>query len=239
MSTKKSDVQFKEISERLVEQAEAIRRGESDILAKLRMEKISNHIDKGNVLDVGCHHALLCDYLKIKDIKYYGIDISKQRVKASLQRAPNAVIVQQDVMNGIPFPNKMFDYVVLGEILEHVENTVYLLRECRRVLKTKGKLIITTPNARSFLSIMASLFNYHQYSLVVHLHTFSRYELENILKITGFEVKKMETLYFRLIPKKRINFEPMLKLFPQLGENLFCVAKPIVTRVKDIVDMIR
>lgn len=233
---KKSDVNFREIIEYIAKR-DKYQKERVDIVTNLRMKKISGHVNKGKLLDIGASRALLSVYLKNKNIEYHGIEMSKQRVEAASKITTN--VIQGDVMNGVPFSDKMFDYIVLGRILEHVENPVYLLRECRRVLKTKGKLLITTPNARSFLNIAASLFNYLQHSLVVHLYVFSRYELENILKITGFRIEKMETFYFRLIPKRRINVELMLKLFPQLGENLFCVAKPVTRRVEDIVNIVR
>jgi len=170
-------------------------------------------------------------------VEYHGVDISEHRVKDALKRAPN--VVRCDVMDGLPYKEGTFDYIVLGEIIEHVEDPVYLLRECRRVLKEKGKLLITTPNARSFINTMAALFNRPQYSLVLHLFTFSKYELWNILKVTGFKVNEMKTLYFRPIPKRKFHFEAMLKIFPQMGEVLFFVAEPEPLDMKEIANMVK
>ncbi|MBA4393064.1 MAG: hypothetical protein C0407_05880, partial [Desulfobacca sp.] len=46
-----------------------------------------------------------------------------------------------------PFPDKFFDVVLAAEIIEHLPyNPYHMLREAFRVLKPKGRLILTTPN---------------------------------------------------------------------------------------------
>jgi len=42
---------------------------------------------------------------------------------------------------------RKFDVIVLGDVLEHVDNQGMLLDNCRKHLKEDGILIITTPNA--------------------------------------------------------------------------------------------
>jgi len=48
--------------------------------------------------------------------------------------------------NTLPFQEKIFDVVILTEILEHCENPERVLSECVRILKTGGSLIVSTPN---------------------------------------------------------------------------------------------
>jgi SAM-dependent methyltransferase len=48
-------------------------------------------------------------------------------------------------MHAIPYPDETFDLVVHSDTLEHVENPVHALQECRRVLKPGGALCFTVP----------------------------------------------------------------------------------------------
>ena len=46
----------------------------------------------------------------------------------------------------LPFREKIFDVVILTEVLEHCENPERVLSECVRTLKSGGFLVISTPN---------------------------------------------------------------------------------------------
>jgi SAM-dependent methyltransferase len=48
-------------------------------------------------------------------------------------------------MHALPFADETFDFVVHSDTLEHVENPVHALEECRRVLKPDGALGFTVP----------------------------------------------------------------------------------------------
>jgi SAM-dependent methyltransferase len=48
-------------------------------------------------------------------------------------------------MHALPFPDGTFDLVVHSDTLEHIENPVHALEECRRVLKPDGAVGFTVP----------------------------------------------------------------------------------------------
>lgn len=65
----------------------------------------------------------------------------------SSNRYHEYVFVQhpQVVMEDLPFDNESFDIVVHSDTLEHVENPLAALMECRRVLTDNGRLVFTVP----------------------------------------------------------------------------------------------
>jgi len=54
--------------------------------------------------------------------------------------------VQADANLLFPFADASFDYILSREGIEHLENQVGFIRECARVLRPRGMLVITTPN---------------------------------------------------------------------------------------------
>jgi SAM-dependent methyltransferase len=54
-------------------------------------------------------------------------------------------IVHANVEEPLPFPDRTFDVILIGEVLEHLERDVEALRNVRRVLKDDGRLVATVP----------------------------------------------------------------------------------------------
>lgn len=80
-----------------------------------------------------------------KDI--FNIDISRNLIffgNEKYGRYNNHFLIM-DAQN-MDFPNNFFDIIVSFETLEHLPYSKAFLKECSRVLKTNGLLIISTPN---------------------------------------------------------------------------------------------
>lgn len=65
---------------------------------------------------------------------------------------PEAMPAEADFVGGVdlngrwPFEDGSFDGVHLQEVFEHLENPAHTVRECARVLKPDGVLVLSTPN---------------------------------------------------------------------------------------------
>lgn len=93
--------------------------------------------DGRHALDVGCREGHQTRWLEKRGYKVTSIDISKE--------FPAARIV--DINEPMPFEDHSFDLIWCSEVIEHVRDPEFSLREMRRVTRPGGQLILTTPNS--------------------------------------------------------------------------------------------
>lgn len=97
----------------------------------------------------------------------------------------------------LPVDNETYDIVICCEVLEHMEiDPMFMLAEVNRVLKTGGKLMLTTPNILSSRAITKMVQGYEPYFFMQyhksreynrHNYEYSAKGLWAILKCAGFD----------------------------------------------------
>jgi SAM-dependent methyltransferase len=106
------------------------------------------------LLDLGTGVGSLAK--RAKDI---GFEVMAQDADEARFRYKNEIRFSQgDLNQGLPFGNRSFDYVVILEVIEHLEDPYFILNEINRVLKLEGKLILSTPNIMNIKSRIRFLF---------------------------------------------------------------------------------
>ena len=105
---------------------------------------IASLIEKNSkVLDVGCDDGTLIEFLKRdKNVNIRGIEISKEKVQICIGKGLTVIEgnAEYDLKQ---FPDKSFDYLVLGQTLQAFINPEIVIKELLRVGK---KAIVTIPN---------------------------------------------------------------------------------------------
>lgn len=114
---------------------------------KLAYEWIPNLCE--SILEVGCSSGYFTRCLTSKAKEVYGIDVNGEHINIAKMKYPNVNFLVSDAGN-LPFVDEMFDVVVMLEVFEHVEDKEKAIREIHRVLKSDGKLILSTPNTGMF-----------------------------------------------------------------------------------------
>jgi len=173
---------------------------------------------KGKTLDIG-----YAEFPNHVSKNLYGIDI----VPRPGIPLPNYVETKQVDLNTstIPYEEQFFDTVIANDVIEHLCNPMAMLCEANRVLKLGGTLILATPNPYYYWEFMQNLLVRFRFMKAVqegHFMTFTRVNIRNILKRTGFDLRKELGNFFTLIILK---WQFHLKRFPFLTYQITYIAK--------------
>ena len=100
-------------------------------------------LENTRVLDVGCNDGSFMEFLKKnKDVDIRGIEISKEKVQTCVSKG--LTVIEGDAEFDLKqFPDKSFDYVVLGQTLRAFINPEIVIKE---LLRVGNKAIVTIPN---------------------------------------------------------------------------------------------
>jgi SAM-dependent methyltransferase len=106
---------------------------------------------RGRVLDIGSGDGALAVALGDGRQDFYvGLDFSREACLRAQKRAPGFPFDVRDFLGnrGLPTPDGPWDTIVLGELLEHLDDAAEtkLLKKVKRALAPDGRLIVTTPN---------------------------------------------------------------------------------------------
>ena len=93
------------------------------------------------ILDLGCGPSRFLGIFHGKTV----IGLEKNIKK--IEKISKGLLINGDATN-LPFKNAIFDGILCTEVLEHIKNYKKAIQEIIRVIKPKGKLLITTPNKK-------------------------------------------------------------------------------------------
>jgi 2-polyprenyl-3-methyl-5-hydroxy-6-metoxy-1,4-benzoquinol methylase len=141
------------------------------------------------LLDVGCGAGERLEQMRGLGWTVSGLDFDEKAVGVAKARGLD---VSCGTIPGIWFPPETFDVVTMNHVIEHVPDPIELLKECYRILKPGGKVVLTTPNSSSWGH---KFFREHWRGLEPprHLHIFGPSSIEQILKRAGFDAVIVRT----------------------------------------------
>ena len=144
---------------------------------------------KGKILDVGHYDAL--------------IEIIRRAFPGN-----EYLNTDTELRDDLPFADNSFDFVLNCEVIEHIaekdlhkiqafhySRILNLLKENHRVLKPKGVLFLTTPNACSFLNITKALQNQNPMTYFLHYKEFTVWQVINFINDLNFDIEWVKTEY--------------------------------------------
>lgn len=101
------------------------------------------------VLDLGCGDGMFGSILfdgRPKSVAF-GIDISREDIRRAKETGVYQLLQVADIYN-LPFADASIGAIYSNSVFEHLQDIGGALHEAARVLKSGGKLVLTSPNDR-------------------------------------------------------------------------------------------
>lgn len=142
----------------------------------------------GKLLDIGCGKGEFLFEMKNKGWETYGIELSE--VSATYAKEKFGLNIFRGTLEEASYPDKFFDGITLHQVLEHLPDPTLTLLEVRRIIKDKGLIAISVPDASSLDSLIFKE-NWYPWEVPRHFYHFSPETINLLLEKTGFEVLRI------------------------------------------------
>ncbi len=163
--------------------------------------------DVKSVLDLGCGRGgMALEISKIRPkAKVIGVDGDMEYVKLAekMYKSDNLTFIHAKIDEKLNFKENSFDLVIFIDVIEHLLNPAFVLKEIHNLLKPDGILIVSTDNVfyiRNFIKYILQSYGILKvkthiwydldrfYAWNHHLYTWQIDTLYTLLKVNGFEL---------------------------------------------------
>lgn len=148
------------------------------------------------VLEIGCDCGVNLLYLKNRypKVQLYGIEINPSAAAIASHIAQVQVANIEEKALG--YEKGKFDYIIFGDVLEHLREPEETIRYCKSLLSENGRIIACIPNLMHY-SVMRQLLNgdftYTDMGLLdkTHVHFFTYKEIVRMFDRAEYTIDKM------------------------------------------------
>ena len=137
-----------------------------------------------NYLEIGGGHGLyISEAISLikHDAKFTLVDISQTSIDLAkkMTNSDDINFIKKNIYDY--YPSLKFDFITMGEVLEHVEKPIELLKKVYSLLTNNGFLFLTVPiNAPA----------------IDHIYLFrNKYEIQNVITKAGFTINNEHMFY--------------------------------------------
>lgn len=109
------------------------------------------------VLDFGCRLGATAAYIKGKFPNAYVCGVEARSDMAHMAQQNTDVLCMDLETAELPFDAESFDYIILNDVLERMQNPAEVLKKLHRLLKKNGKLLVSAHNIKHYSLILPLL----------------------------------------------------------------------------------
>lgn len=145
-------------------------------------QRLANRCSGLDVLEAGCGEGYGADLIADVANRVVGLDYDESAVAHVRARYPR-VDMRHGNLAELPLPDADVDVVVNFQVIEHLWDQGQFVRECARVLRPSGVLLMSTPNRITFSPGLDTPLN------PFHTRELDAAELTELLTDAGLEVE--------------------------------------------------
>ena len=196
---------------------------ENDLILHWYPKRIVKRFNKcQSLLELGIGHGFTASIFNAACDKHVIIEGSQVVINQFHENHPDfSGKVIFDYFETFESPEK-FDVIIMGFILEHVDEPGILLERFKKHLKPNGSIFIAVPNAKCLnrrigieLGIIDDIYSLNQNDIALgHKRQFCREKLQELILQNGYSVVHEEGIYLKPLPLN------VLTTLPNYKDNL-------------------
>lgn len=153
----------------------------------------------GRVLEVGCATGYIGEYMaKQLNCKVWGLEYVRKAAQQARERGCYEDVLSGDIQDRAALdslPKGAFDFVMFGDVLEHLMSPESALENIRPLLAPGGHVLICVPSIVHWSIRRDILFGKFEYTDTgpldrTHVHFFTPKTICNLVKDCGFQIEK-------------------------------------------------
>ena len=177
-----------------------------NLIKDFNIRSLEKPLKNINLLDIGCGGGLLSEPMCRLGANVVGIDASKKNINVAKYHAKkNKLKINYKIASPEKLKTKIkFDVILNMEIVEHVENIDFFIKESSKLLKKNGVMFVATLNKTLKSYVFAIIgAEYILKWLPIGTHDWEKFvkpdDLIKVSKKNDLSLKKMDGMKFNIL----------------------------------------
>ncbi|HEV7674624.1 MAG TPA: class I SAM-dependent methyltransferase [Candidatus Angelobacter sp.] len=144
-----------------------------------------------SVLEAGCSTGFLSCQIAANGARVVGIEVDKEAAELATQNCQRVLSCNLNSPEWVNDVGERFDLVTFGDVLEHLNNPVAVLRQTQELLNPCGRVLICLPNVAHWAiraKLLAGNFRYESTGILdfTHLRFFTMESAKQLIAEAGY-----------------------------------------------------
>lgn len=151
------------------------------------------------ILEIGSGRGWFSLEMAKRGFDITAVDLSQKNLDIIKEKS-NRIKTHYGSADNLPFIEEKFDWIVLNEVLEHLEYPGHVIKHISKFLTPQGKLFISVPYKENIVQELC-IHCHRMTPRSAHLHSFNKKSLKRLSAENGFFIINSFTYLHKLFTK--------------------------------------